>query len=162
YSVSINLSGANCAVVVGAVLLLLRFARAGPRTAAAVAVVALGGFVLLARPSPSVLRAAVMGAVALAGLASGRSHAAVPALAVPAVAPATVLGVVATLLSPLWPVGAQMVVWLAAWPSWWLVIVARFGAQAPAAMLPWPAGIGGGLLMAALLTAGLLASRHRW
>ncbi|MFC7659268.1 ComEC/Rec2 family competence protein [Pseudonocardia benzenivorans] len=74
-------SGANLAVVAGAVLFLLRLLRAGPRTCAVGAVLALLGFVVLARPSPSVLRAAVMGGIVLLALALGRRRSAVPALA---------------------------------------------------------------------------------
>lgn len=239
-------SGSNVAIVVGAVLLLARWARAGPRLAAALSVLALVGFVILARPSPSVLRAAAMGALALLALASGRPRAALPALcaavtalvvadpelagdagfalsvlatggllliaprwrdglrrrrvpaglaealavpaaaqvacgpvvagisstvslvavpanllAVPAVAPATILGVLAAILSPLWPDGAEFVAWLGSWPAWWLVIVARYGAEVPAGVLPWPGGAGGGLLLAALTVAVLLAARRR-
>lgn len=73
-------SGSNAAIVTGAVLLLLRLATAGPRTSAVVAAVALAGFVILARPSPSVLRAAVMGGIALLALATGRARTALPAL----------------------------------------------------------------------------------
>ena len=73
-------SGTNITIVCGAVLLLVRFAGAGPRTCAALAAVALVGFVILARPSPSVLRAAVMGAIALLALITGRRKQAVPAL----------------------------------------------------------------------------------
>jgi competence protein ComEC len=45
-----------------------------------VAAAALAGFVVLARPQPSVLRAAVMGGVGLLGLAAGRSGRGMPAL----------------------------------------------------------------------------------
>ena len=45
--------------------------------------VALVGFVVLAGPEPSVLRAGVMGAVGLLALAVGRQRAALPALASP-------------------------------------------------------------------------------
>lgn len=72
-------SGANLAIICGAVYLLLR--RLGPRQAAVAAMVALVGFVLLAGPEPSVLRAAVMGAVALLALVLGRERSAVPGLA---------------------------------------------------------------------------------
>lgn len=72
-------SGANLAIVCGAVYLLLR--RLGPRQAAIAAMVALVGFVVLAGPEPSVLRAAVMGAVALLALVLGRERSAVPSLA---------------------------------------------------------------------------------
>ncbi|ADG97485.1 ComEC/Rec2-related protein [Segniliparus rotundus DSM 44985] len=65
-------SGANFAIVLGAVLLLLRVLGAGPRLASVVAFAVLIGLVLLVRPSPSVLRAAVMGALALFALYAGR------------------------------------------------------------------------------------------
>ena len=74
-------SGSNLAVVAGAVLLLLRVARAGPRLSASVAGVALIGFVVLVGSEPSVLRAGVMGAVSLLALAMGRQRSAVSALA---------------------------------------------------------------------------------
>ena len=74
-------SGSNLAIVCVAVLLLLRTLRCGPRTAAAGAMLALVGFVVLAGPEPSVLRAGVMGAVGLLALAVGRQRAALPALA---------------------------------------------------------------------------------
>ena len=75
-------SGANLAIVSGAVLGLLRLLRTDPRFAAALSVLAVVGFVVLARPSPSVVRAAAMGGVALLALALGRGRSAVPALAV--------------------------------------------------------------------------------
>jgi competence protein ComEC len=74
-------SGANLAIVAGLVLVIARWCRAGPRVAALVCVLALAGFVVLARPSPSVLRAAAMGGLALVALALGRPRAAVPSLA---------------------------------------------------------------------------------
>jgi competence protein ComEC len=73
-------SGTNVAIVTGAVLLLLRAMTVGPRASGVVAGAAIAGFVVLARPSPSVLRAAVMGAIALLALASGRPRSALPAL----------------------------------------------------------------------------------
>lgn len=239
-------SGSNVAIIVGAVLLLARWARAGPRLAAATGVLALVGFVILARPSPSVLRAAAMGGLGLLALASGRPRAALPALwaavavlvvvdpqlagdagfalsvlatagllliaprwrdglrrrgvpaglaealvvpaaaqvacapvvagisgtvslvsvpanllAVPAVAPATILGVTAAVVSPVWPAGAEFAAWLGGWPAGWLVTVARYGAEVPAGVLPWPAGARGGLLLAALTGALLVAARRR-
>ncbi|MFI5916592.1 DNA internalization-related competence protein ComEC/Rec2 [Dactylosporangium sp. NPDC051541] len=74
-------SGANLAIVVGLVLVLVRWCRAGPRVAAVVCVLAIAGFVVLVRPSPSVLRAAAMGGLALVALALGRPRAALPSLA---------------------------------------------------------------------------------
>ncbi|SCG60312.1 ComEC/Rec2-related protein [Micromonospora inositola] len=238
-------SGSNVAIVVGAVLLLARWARAGPRTAVVACGLALIGFVILVRPSPSVVRAATMGAIGLAALAAGRPRAALPALcaavtvlvlvdpelagdagfalsvfatagllllapgwrdalrrrgvpvglaealavpaaaqltcgpvvagisgtvslvavpanllAVPAIAPATVLGVAAAVVSPVWPAGAEFAAWLASWPVRWLVTVAGYGAGLPAGTLPWPGGLTGALLLAGLTVALLLATRR--
>src|SRR4029079_1785629 len=63
-------SGTNLTLVVGALLVLAR--AIGVRARGLVVAGALGvvGFVLLARPEPSVLRAAVMGSVALVGMGS--------------------------------------------------------------------------------------------
>lgn len=74
-------SGTNCAIVVGAVVLLARRLRVGPRLTAVLAAVALLAFVVVARPSPSVVRAALMAGIGLAALATGRAKAVVPALA---------------------------------------------------------------------------------
>jgi competence protein ComEC len=239
-------SGSNVAMVVGAVLLMCRWSRTGPTAAAVVCGLALIGFVILVRPTPSVLRAAAMGGLALVGLATGRARAAVPALAagvtaligydpalatdigfglstfatagllliaphwrdallrrriprgaaeavavpaaaqvacapyiagftgtvsviavpanlvaVPVVPAATLLGVGAAVVSPVWPGGAAFLAWLASWPARWLLFVAERGANAPAAVAAWPAGVGGALLLAAVLGAGLVAARHR-
>jgi competence protein ComEC len=74
-------SGANVAIILGVVLFAVRWTRAGPVVTALICAVALVGFVILARPSPSVVRAAAMGAIGLLGLAAGRPRAALPALA---------------------------------------------------------------------------------
>lgn len=75
-------SGANCAVIVGLVLALA--AAAGLRRPArgVAALAALGAFVILVTPQPSVLRAAVMAAVLIVSTASGRPSRGLPALAV--------------------------------------------------------------------------------
>jgi competence protein ComEC len=239
-------SGSNVAIILGFVLGLARWCRAGPRLAAAASFVALVGFVILVRPSPSVLRAAAMGGLALVALASGRPRSALPGLAavvvllvvvdpelagaagfalsvlataglllvapgwrdalrrhgvpaglaeaiavpaaaqltcapviagiagsvglvtvpanllaVPAVLPATMLGVGAALVSPVWPAGASMAAWLASWPTRWIVVVAHHGARTPTGTVPWPAGPLGGLLLAVILVALLTAVRYR-
>ncbi|WP_132432750.1 DNA internalization-related competence protein ComEC/Rec2 [Pseudonocardia endophytica] len=239
-------SGANLTLIAGTVLLLLRFARADPRAAAVLAGVALVGFVILARPSPSVLRAAVMGGVVLLALALGRARSAVPALAAavlalllidpalavdagfalsvaasgalvllgppwvaalrargtpagvaealvvpvaaalatapliaglggqvslvsvvanllaaPAVAPATVLGVLAAVLSPLSPDAAQACAWLAGPAVRWLVEIADRAAAVPGGTVPWPEGLTGSLLLAGVLLVLVLLARHR-
>jgi competence protein ComEC len=238
-------SGANVAIVLGVVLFAARWARAGPVVIAVVCAAALVGFVILARPSPSVIRAAVMGGIGLLGLATGRPRVALPALAgavalllgwdpelaadpgftlsvlataalllvapvwrdalqrrgwpawaaealavpaaaqvacgpviagisgtvslvavpanllvVPAITPATLLGVTAALLSPVWPSGAGFAAWLGYWPAKWLVVVATYGARVPAGALPWPGGVFGALLLAVITVALLVAARR--
>ncbi|MCV7052259.1 ComEC/Rec2 family competence protein, partial [Mycobacterium heidelbergense] len=71
-------SGANVTIVCGAVLFSARLI--GPRAAVALAAVALVAFVIVVQPTASVLRAAVMGAIALAGMLSSRRRQAIPAL----------------------------------------------------------------------------------
>jgi len=72
-------SGANVTIVCGAVLAAA--ALIGPRAAVCLAALALGAFVVVVQPSPSVLRAAVMGAVTLLGILTARRKQAIPALA---------------------------------------------------------------------------------
>ena len=71
-------SGANVTIVCGAVLLSARLI--GPRVAVLLASLALVAFVIVVQPTASVLRAAVMGAIALAGILSSRRRQAIPAL----------------------------------------------------------------------------------
>ncbi|HET8602165.1 MAG TPA: ComEC/Rec2 family competence protein [Segeticoccus sp.] len=80
----VAVSGSNVAVIVTAAMLLCR--GVGPfyvprRWRPVVAGLALAGFIVLARPEPSVLRAGVMGAIGLLGLSASRRRAGVPALA---------------------------------------------------------------------------------
>jgi competence protein ComEC len=239
-------SGSNVAIVTGAVLLLARALGLRLALRGLVAALALVGFVVLARPDPSVLRASVMGAIGLLALVSGTRRAAMPALAgavvvlvlvspplaaapgfalsvlatagllvlappwrerlrtrmpgwladalavpaaaqvacgpvvvaisaqlgllsvpanllaVPAVAPATVTGVAAALLAPVWLPAAQAVAWLGWVPTAWLVRVADVGAGVPGASVPWPDGARGALLLAVLTGAGFpLLQRRR-
>lgn len=239
-------SGANFTIILGAVFGLLALLRAGPRTRVLCAGIALLGFVVLVRPSPSVLRAAVMGAVGLLAVLAGRRRAAVPALAAaviallladvglgtdpgfalsvlatgalvllapgwsaalrrigvppgfaealavpaaahlvtapvvaglsgqvslvavvanllaaPAVAPATVLGVLAAVVSPVSAPAAQLCTWLAGPSVRWLVGVAHWGSTIPGAAVNWPDGLVGGLVAAAAVFLGLLLCRHR-
>jgi competence protein ComEC len=226
------------AIVLTGVLWPLRRRAVDRRIQALVAGVVLVGFVVLARPSPSVVRAAAMGAVTLLALASGRPRAAVPALsaavcvlllhdpglardpgftlsvtatgaivllapgwsrrlrarrwapvladalavsaaaglatapivaglsgtvsfvslpanllAAAAVAPATVLGLVAALVGVFLPPLADALVWIAGWPTRWLVLVAERAAAVPDAATGWPAGTLGAVLLAVLLLA---------
>lgn len=81
-------SGANVTIVCGAVLLSARFV--GPRPAVALAALALVAFVVVVQPTASVLRAAVMGALALLAVLAGRRRQAIPVLS------AAVLALLAT------------------------------------------------------------------
>ena len=76
----VAVSGANVAILLGAALVVARRLGCGPRAGPAVAGLALAAFVVVARPSPSVLRAAAMGLVVVLALATGRGRAALPAL----------------------------------------------------------------------------------
>nr|WP_114454074.1 DNA internalization-related competence protein ComEC/Rec2 [Halopolyspora algeriensis] len=243
-------SGANLAIVCGAVLLLFGLIRAGPVVSALGAGAAMLGFVVLAGAEPSVLRAAVMGALTLLALVLGRHRSALPALSAgvilllllapglatsagfalsvaataalivlapawsaalhargvpvgvaealvvptaahvataplvaalsgkvsavsvlanllagPVVAPATVLGVVATVIAPLWSRGAEICVWLAAPELEWVLAVAHHASALPGAAFAWPSGVGGGLLLAGVtlvVLAGFRSRRIRW
>ena len=73
-------SGANVAIVLGTIVWVSAAAGVARRPRIALATAGLCGFVVLARPEPSVLRAAAMGVVALAGLSAGRRPRGVPAL----------------------------------------------------------------------------------
>jgi competence protein ComEC len=229
-------SGANVAIVLSAVLWPLRRRGVDRRVQVLVALLGLAAFVVLARPSASVVRAAGMGAVTLWALATGRPRAAVPALAAaaivllllqpdlardpgfalsvaataaivllapgwsrrlrtrgwpppvadalavsaaaglataplvaglngtvslvslpanllaaPAVPVATVLGLGAAVLAPVWPAGADLLVWVAGWPVRWLVVVAERAAGLPDAAVAWPAGASGAVALGVLL-----------
>jgi competence protein ComEC len=236
-------SGTNVAIVLGAVLAVCGWLRIGLRWRAPLATLALLGFVVLARPSPSVLRAGAMGLVAILALATGSRRQAAPALCaavigllllspelaaqpgfalstfataalilvapvwrdrlarrmprwlaeaiavpaaaqlactpvvvaisgslgllavpanllvVPAVAPATVLGVLAALIAPVWLPAAQAVAWLGYVPVHWLVVVARTGARQPGAGTSLPQGWVGVGLVAVLVGAGWVVLR---
>ena len=75
-------SGANVTLICGGVVALVAFSGAGPRRQVAAGTLALTALVLVARPDPSVLRAAAMGGVGLLGLLIGRPGRALAALAV--------------------------------------------------------------------------------
>lgn len=64
-------SGTNLTIVLAVMLALARAARAPPRVLLVVGLLGVLGFVLLARPEPSVLRAAGMGLVGLAAVGYG-------------------------------------------------------------------------------------------
>jgi competence protein ComEC len=73
-------SGSNVAVVLAAAMGLCRVIGVRRRWRPPVALILLAAFVILARPEPSVLRAAVMGVVGLLGLSASRRRMGIPAL----------------------------------------------------------------------------------
>lgn len=239
-------SGSNVAIVIAFALGASALVGVPRRCRPVAAVVVLGGFVVLARPEPSVLRAATMGAIALLGLSRSRRAAGIPVLstavvvllvvdpwlsrsygfalstlatlglllftrswggaigrrlpsrirswgpalaipvaaqamcapvvvllqgsvsvigvvanllAAPFVAPATVCGVAAAVLAPVWPFGATLLCWLGAVPALAIAWVARTCATVPGGTLPWPDGAPGAVLLAALTVAFLLTGR---
>ncbi len=238
-------SGANLAIVCGFVLYVGRWAGLRGRWLPAVGLGALVGFVVLARPQPSVLRAGVMGLVALVALGTGRrrgglaalaaamlglllvdpwlarsygfvlsvlatagllllapgwadalhargvpmplaqalavpaaaqtvcapviamlsgqiSLVAVPAnlLVAPAVAPATILGVLATLSSALADGLARPIAHLAGWPAWWIVTVARRSAGVSFASTGWTASPSGAAGLAVGTVVAVVVGRR--
>jgi competence protein ComEC len=242
----VAVSGTNVAIVLMAVLLLCTRLGVPLRARAPLALLALLGFVVLVRPSPSVLRAAVMGGVALLALTTGRSRSTLPTLsaavivlvlaapdlamtpgfalsvlatagivvlapgwrdrwsrhlppgladalavpaaaqvacgpvvvalsaqlgllsvpanllAVPAVAPATILGLLAALTAPLSSHVAEAIAWLAWLPTAWLVRVAEIGARLPGAALPWHGGYVGAALLVLATAIGAMVLRSPW
>jgi competence protein ComEC len=73
-------SGTNITIVCGVALAMGRGVGLGRRLRLLAAGSVLVGFVVVARPEPSVLRAAVMGGLGMAALAGARRRAALPAL----------------------------------------------------------------------------------
>jgi competence protein ComEC len=239
-------SGANLAIVAGAVLFAIRLLGLGPRIAGAGAGLAVVGFVILAGPQPSVLRAAVMGGLALLALVLGRERSLLPALAwsvavlvpvdpslglsagftlsvlatgalvlvapnwadrlrakgvppgvaeavaaplaahlvtapviaglsgevsvvavianlvaEPVVAPATVIGVLATVATPVSGWAGQWLARAVGPEAWWLIHVARSTSSMPLATVRWPNGLLGTVLLAAAMLAGWAVFRSR-
>ncbi|MEU2625884.1 ComEC/Rec2 family competence protein [Kitasatospora sp. NPDC007106] len=74
-------------------------------------------------------------------------------LAEAAVAPATLLGFAALAAEPFAPGAARVLADLAAVPTGWLAAVARQGAAVPGALLDWPDGLTGALLLAVTTVA---------
>ncbi|MGL4745546.1 MAG: ComEC/Rec2 family competence protein, partial [Dermatophilaceae bacterium] len=73
-------SGSNCTIVTAMVLGLASLLGVPRRLRPLLALLALAGFVVLARPEPSVVRAATMGAIGLRGLSRSRRSAGLPVL----------------------------------------------------------------------------------
>ena len=153
-------SGANLAILLGTVLSAVRWTGLGRRGRMVVSGAALAGFVVLVRPSPSVLRAAVMGLVVIAAGLTGRRSRAVPAVAAAVLglvvidpflarSPGFAMSVLATaaivMVAPSWtarlartmppPLAAAVAVPAAAQLACTPVIVATFGQLTPYAVL---------------------------
>jgi len=78
----------------------------------------------------------------------------------PAIAPATVLGLVAAVLTGPWPAAADVVAGAAGAACWWIAAVARAVAGLPVAGLAWWPGVGGAVTAAlVLIAAGALVLR---
>jgi competence protein ComEC len=241
-------SGSNVAIVLAFALGGASLAGVRRRWRPVVAVVVLAGFVVLARPEPSVVRAATMGTIGLIGLSRSRRAAGIPVLsaavvvllvvdpwlsrsygfalstlatlglllftrswgeaigrrlpgrsrtwgpafaipvaaqamcapvvvllqgsvsvvgvfanllAAPLVAPATVTGVAAASVAPIWPFGAGLLCWVGALPALGIAWIARTCATIPGGTLPWPDGAPGAVLLTAL-TVFVLVSGRWW
>lgn len=121
-------SGANVAIVLGAVLFAARWVGVRGRGLTLAGLLAVGGFVLLARPEPSVVRAAAMGVVVVLGLASGRRRRGVAPLA---------LAVTVLLLADPW-LARSLGFALSVCATGALVTLARPWARSAARWLPRP------------------------
>ncbi len=83
-------------------------------------------------------------------------------VAAPAVAPATVLGVLSTLVGTWWPDAAEVCARGAGVFATWIAFVARRFADLPGALVPWPGGVGGAALLAAVtITLAAAVGRGR-
>ncbi|MFT4298310.1 MAG: ComEC/Rec2 family competence protein [Aeromicrobium sp.] len=150
-------SGTNLTIIVAALLGMARAAGIGRRWWVVLGVVAVVGFVLVARPEPSVLRAAVMGLVGLAALGIGVAGG-VRAIAVAVIAllafdpwlgrsPGFVLSVCATagivVLAP--PLIERM-----AWCPRWLAVAIAVPVAAQAACMPMLVALSGEVSLVAV------------
>lgn len=109
------------------------------------------------------LGAQIATAPILASLGDGLSLVSIPAnlLAAPAVAPVTVLGLLAAIISPWAPALAIVPAHLAAWPAAWIAWLAHTGSSWSGATLPWPGGLFGAGLSAVTVVAVVQAYRWR-
>jgi competence protein ComEC len=138
-------SGENVSVLLAVVVAIASAIGLLRRSRFVLCSLALLGFVVLARPSPSVLRAAVMGAIVLVGLLTGRRSAALPALSASVLILVTLnpflarsvgfaLSVVATAalltIAPVWTR------WLSRWMPTWMATVIAVPAAAQLACTP--------------------------
>lgn len=234
-------SGANCAIITGLILLVGRGFRLRVWIRVGLALVFLLMFVVLVTPEPSVLRAAVMSVLAMVSLLSARRAIGTAALAVamislliidpwqavhfgfilsvlatagiilftqplattmrrwlpnwlalvisvplaaqmtcqpailllepslpvlgvlanvlaaPAAPVATVTGLIACILVPIWPWAGAFATWLTWFPASWIALIAALVESVPRAQLPWIPGWAGATLLATIVAAVLIA-----
>jgi competence protein ComEC len=158
-------SGSHFALLCGLTVMLLR--GGGPRFAAAGGAVVLLGLVILVGPGASVLRAAVMGSVALIAMSTGRNRTALPALATATIglllydptlsrSVGFALSVLATagliLLAPVWSKALQRI----GFPPGWAELLA-VPAAAFVVTMPVIAALSGAISLASI-PANLLAA----
>ncbi len=159
-------SGTNLTLLLGFVLVVGRWAGVRGRWCYLLAAVGVVGFVVLARPEPSVLRAAVMGSVGLVGLGVDGVRRGARTLGVAvtglllvdpwlAISPGFALSVLATggivFLAPVWRDA------LATWLPRWLAEAVAVPAAAQLACVPVVAALSGEVSLVAVL-ANLLAA----
>jgi len=252
-------SGSNLAILLTAVMAVVLYTPIRRRARVIVGLLVIVAFIVIARPEPSVLRAAVMGAVGVTAFSRARAAAGLPALAAaiiglllfdpwlarsygfalstlatlglilfarpwgraiwrrwlararlppwtgdalaipvaahvmtapvvvllqgsvsliavvanalaaPLVAPATLGGAGTTLIASFFPRLGAWFAWTAALPAWLIARIARWAQTVPGAMIAWPEGAPGALLLAAIFLAVILGgpwlrwflSRHR-
>ena len=82
-------------------------------------------------------------------------------LSEPAAVIATISGLLAALVAPVWPTAAAVIAWPALAACSWMVWVAGFFAHLPGATLPWPEGLPGALALGACEIGLLLAVAPR-
>lgn len=137
-------SGANCAIVVGAVYGVVALCRGGRGLRILLAAIALSAFVILVTPEPSVIRAATMAGLGMLTLLLGRPSAGVSVLS---------LAVGVILIADPWlsatPGFALSVVATAA-----LIVLARPVSRGLARWIPEPIAIGVAVPLAAQLACG--------
>jgi competence protein ComEC len=80
----------------------------------------------------------------------------------PVIAPITVLGSAAAVLSVLWPAGAQLLIRFTGPELWWVLSVARWAAGVPAATVPAPAGVPGVLVVGGATVLVILLAMLLW
>jgi competence protein ComEC len=159
-------SGTNLTLVVGFLLVLARWAGVRGRWHYLVGTIGIAGFVLLARTEPSVLRAAVMGAVALFAMGTNGRQRGSRALGVAVVALLLVQPALATsagfALSVLATAGILLLApgWrdaLGRWLPRWLAEAIAVPAAAQLACTPLVAAISGQVSLVAVLANLLVA-----